>query len=157
MANSLFSGNHLWGERMRTTFGSLVQGKQLPNAEVRAPLARLEAPPTHWWRTRSPYDFSMRDVGAIRRTLLRTDLVNECDWFRAVGGDAAAAIGIAIKGLKSHGMRNPVTDAVVSAVLCCAVEGDAAAKVVMISALRRRAKIDPICYGLRLRWLNAKF
>ncbi|WGS20183.1 MULTISPECIES: hypothetical protein [unclassified Bradyrhizobium] len=143
---------------MRTTFESVVQGNQLPNASVRALLARrMAAPPTHWWRIRSPHDFSMRDVGAIRQALLKTDLVSDCDWFRAVGGDAAAAIGIAIKGLKSHGMRNPVTDAVVSAVLCCAVEGNPAAKVVMISALWRRAKIDPVCYGLRLRWLHARF
>lgn len=143
---------------MRTTFGSIVQDKQLPSTEIRAPLVRrLAAPPTHWWRTRSPYDFGRRDVGAIRRVLLATDLVDDFDWFRAVGGDAAAAIGIAIKGLNSHGMRDPLVDAVVSAVLCCAVEANPASKVVMISALWRRGKIDPVCYGLRLRWLHAKF
>jgi hypothetical protein len=106
---------------------------------------------------RSPYDFSKRDVRAIRETLLRTDLVEDANWFRAVGGDAAQAIGIALKALKINGMRSPLSDAVMSAVLCCAVEGDPAAKVAMLSALWRRAKIDPICRGLRLRWLNARF
>lgn len=143
---------------MRTTFGSVVQGNQLPGTNLRSRLAgRLIAPPTHWWRIRSPHGFSKKDVRAIREALLKTDLVVDCDWLWAVGGDAAAAIGIAIKGLKSHGMKNPLTDAVISAVLCCAVEGDPAAKVVMLSALRRRAKIDPICHGLRLRWLNVRF
>jgi hypothetical protein len=146
------------GERMRTTYGSVDQGNQRPSTKVRSSLAgRLVAPPTNWWRMRSPYDFSKRDVRAIRETLLRTDLVEDANWFRAVGGDAAQAIGIALKALKINGMRSPLSDAVMSAVLCCAVEGDPAAKVAMLSALRRRAKIDPICRGLRLRWLNARF
>ncbi|WP_342738793.1 hypothetical protein [Bradyrhizobium sp. B117] len=143
---------------MRTTNGSVFPGNQLPNTNAREQLARrMAAPLTHWWRLRSPHDLSMRDVRAIREALLETDLVRDCDWFRAVAGDAAAAIGIAIKGLKSHGMKDPVTDAIVSAVLCCAVEGNPGAKVVMISALWRRARIDPVCYGLRVRWLHAKF
>jgi hypothetical protein len=142
---------------MRTTFGSVVQGNQLTSTNLRWPLAgRLVAPPINWWRMRSPYDFSKRDIRAIRQELLKTNLVNDCDWVRAVGGDAATAIGIAIRALKAHGMRNPTTDAVISSVLCCALEGDPAARVVMLSALRRRAKIDPICHGLRLRWLHAR-
>jgi hypothetical protein len=146
------------GERMRTTYGSVDQGNQRPSTKVRSSLAgRLVAPPTNWWRMRSPYDFSKRDVRAIRETLLRTDLVEDANWFRAVGGDSAQAIGIALKALKINGMRSPLSDAVMSAVLCCAVEGDPAEKVAMVSALGRRAKIDPICRGLRLRWLNARF
>lgn len=143
---------------MRATHESVVHGKQQLDPNTRLSwVHRLAAPPTHWWRIRSPDDFSSKDVRAIRVALLRTDIVNDADWFRAVGGDAAAAIGIAIKTLKSHGMRNPVTDAVISAVLCCALEDDPAAKVVMLSVLRRRAKIDPTCYGLRLRWLHKRF
>ena len=143
---------------MRTTRESVVHSNQQPGTNVHISLIhRLAAPPTHWWRIRSPYDFSSKDIRAIRQALLHTDFVKDADWFRAVGGNAAAAIGIAIKTLKSHGMRNPVTDAVISAVLCCALEEDPAAKVMMLSALRRRAKIDPACYGLRLRWLHARF
>lgn len=143
---------------MRTTHESVVHSNQQPDTNVPLSLVhRLATPPTHWWRIRSPYDFSSKDVRTIREALLRTDLVKDADWFRAIGGDAAAAIGIAIKTLKNHGMRNPVTDTVISAVLCCALEEDPAAKVVMLSVLRRRAKIDPVCYGLRLRWLHARF
>jgi hypothetical protein len=142
---------------MRMEFGNVVRGSQQPKADIRLSLPpRLAAPPTQWWRIRSPHDLSSRDVRKIREALLRSDLVDDREWFRAVGGDAATAIGIAIKTLKSCGMRNPLTDAVVSAVLCCALDGDPAARVVMISALRRRAKIDPICHGLRLRWLHAR-
>jgi hypothetical protein len=143
---------------MRTRYRSVDQGNQLPSCNNRSSLARRPvAPPTNWWRMRSPYDLGKKDVRAIREALLRSDLVGDAGWFPAVGGDAAQAIGIAIKALKISGMRNPLTDAVMSAVLCCAVEGDPAAKVVMLSALRRRAKIDPICHGLRLRWLNVRF
>jgi hypothetical protein len=146
------------GERMRTTYRSVDQGNQRPSSNIRSSLAgRPVAPPTNWWRMRSPYDIGKKDVRAIRTALLRTDLVGDADWFLAVRGDAAQAIGIAIKALKINGMRNPLTDVVMSAVLCCAVKGDPAAKVVMLSALRRRAKIDPTCHGLHLRWLNVRF
>lgn len=99
----------------------------------------------------------MRDVRTIREAVLNGDMAVEGEWSRAIGGDAAMAIGIAIKVLQSHGMKHPLTDAVLSAVLCCAIEGDQATKVVMLSALRRRAKIDRACFGLRLSWLHVQF
>jgi hypothetical protein len=142
---------------MRTTNGRVDQGNKLPSSNIRFSTAgRLAAPPTNWWRMRSPYNIGRRDVRAIREALFSTDLVGDANWFPAIGGDAAQAIGIAVNALKIHGMKNPLTDVVMSAVFCCAVEGDPAAKVVLLSALRRRAKIDPICHGLRLRWLNAR-
>jgi hypothetical protein len=52
----------------------------------------------------------------------RLDIVHDGDWLHAVTGDSATAIGVAIKGLKVLGMTNPVIDAAVSAVFCCAIE-----------------------------------
>jgi hypothetical protein len=143
---------------MRTTSGTVIEVSPKLVAYHRPAWACRQAErPIHWWRIRPPKDLGGEDVRAIRRALLSTDLVNDPDWFRAVGGDAANAIGIAVKTLKINGLKNSATDAVMSAVLCCAIEGDPAAKMVMISALRRRSKIDPICYGLRLRWLHFRF
>jgi len=106
-------------------------------------IRRTSLPPTRWWRARSPHDFSRKDIRTIREFLLRHERVADCDWLGAVGGDPATAVGIAIKGLQRHGLKNPVTDAVISAILCCALEGDPTAKMVLISALRRRAKSIP--------------
>lgn len=120
-------------------------------------ILRTSLPPTRWWRARSPHDLSRKDIRTIREFLLRHERVADCDWLGAVGGDSATAVGIAINGLQRHGLKNPVTDAVISAILCCALEGDPTAKMVLISALRRRAKIDPLCNMLRLHWLHIQF
>jgi hypothetical protein len=85
-----------------------------------------------------------------------TNLSDEPNWSFAVTGDSAAAIGIAINKLKKFGMKNSITDIVVSAVVCWAIEGDQAARVVILSALRRRAKIDPHCHQILLRWLTSR-
>jgi hypothetical protein len=143
---------------MRTTNERLIWNDQeLKPKLLELPRLRSASCPERWWRTRNPYGFSMRDVKTIRDALLNGDVAVEGEWSRAIGGDAATAIGIAIKALQSHGLKHPLTDAVLSAVLCCAIEGDQAAKVVMLSALRRRAKIDRTCFGLRLSWLHVQF
>jgi len=111
--------------------------------------------PLHWWRTRRPYDFELQDARVIRVQLFKTDTVQDSDWLRAVTGNAAAAIGVAIRALKQHGMTNPAIDATMSAVLCCAIEGDNASKVLILSALRRRKKIDSYCRHLVLLWSDA--
>lgn len=76
---------------------------------------------------------------------------------RAVTGDPATAIGIAVRQLKVYGMTSSVVDDAVSAVLCVAIEGDGAARTLVESALRRRRKIDPRCDELVLAWHAAKF
>jgi hypothetical protein len=121
------------------------------------PASSIGRAPLHWWRTRNPQDFDDRHVKAIRRALLRTKIVDDGAWMRAVTGEPATAIGVALQALKVLGMKDPVIDAVVSAVLCCALEGDPAARVVILSALSRRKKIDPRCHKLKLLWRRARF
>ena len=117
---------------------------------------QLPASPLHWWRTRRPQSFGRREVKAIREVLLGVE-VNDVDWLRAVTGHPAAAIGVAVRHLHAYGMTSPVIDAVVSAVCCCALEGNHAARVVVSSALRRRKTIDPFCHKLCLLWRAACF
>ncbi len=83
--------------------------------------------------------------------------VNDVDWPLAVTGHPATAIRVAVRHLHAYGMTSPVIDAVVSAVSCCALEGNHAARVVVSSALRRRKKIDPFCHELCLLWRAARF
>jgi hypothetical protein len=91
-------------------------------------------------------------VRQIRAALLRLDTSQEPDWLLAITGNSTAAVGIAIRALHTMGMNNPVTDAVLSAVLCCALEGDHTARCVILSALRRRQSIDPHCKQLITAW-----
>lgn len=125
---------------------------QLVNVPRHTPIS-----PEAWWRTRKPQTLSRHDVKAIRGALLTKKIPNEIDWLRAVTGDPATAIGVAVRQLNSYGMTSPIVDAAVSAALCCAIEGDNAARAVVESALRRRCKIDPSCDELILCWRARSF
>jgi hypothetical protein len=106
-----------------------------------------------WWRSRRPDAFSRRDVQRIRRALIGTEILGEPDWRSAILGNAPIAIGIAVRQLKSTRIGAPEVDLSLSAVLCCAIEGNAASAMVISSALRRRSKIDARCKALTNVWL----
>lgn len=110
-----------------------------------------EEKPLHWWRTRAPRSLRRSDIRVLRAHLLRTP-VADLDWFRAATGDAAAAIAVAIRAMQTAGMTNPVVDAALSAVLCCALEGDSASPVVILSALNRRSRFDSRSAELSRFW-----
>lgn len=141
-----------------------MQYKHVPDSDRVAPQALIrvfpsvqQLSPVEWWRTRKPKGFGRSDVKIIRAHLLKVQNVNDVDWIRAVTGDPAAAIGVAVRQLRAYGMKSPIVDAAVSAVLCCAIEGDSAAPVLILSALRRRSKIDPLSYKLIPPWLTVRF
>jgi len=140
----------------RKTRAQISESHRTPPTNIAGPIPlrsrSASSSPLLWWRTRRPHDFEMIDVRVIRTELLKTDTVDDCDWLHAATGNAAIAIGVAIRALKQHGMINPAIDAVMSAVLCCTIEGDAASKVLIMSALRRRQKIDSHCRHLVLLW-----
>ncbi|MCC8944195.1 hypothetical protein H8A97_03535 [Bradyrhizobium sp. Arg62] len=117
----------------------------------------IESSPLAWWRTRLPQDLDRQDVKRIRALLLRAEPINDCDWLRAATGDSAAAIGVAIRVLKFHGMTDSLTDVAMSAVLCCFLEDDGASTALIRSALRRRRKIDRRSHDLWLHWRNDPF
>jgi len=111
-----------------------------------------EASPLHWWRMRGPRSLRRSDVRILRGHLLCTEAMNDPDWFRAATGDAAAAIGVAMRTMHATGMTNPSVDVALSAVLCCALEGDPATPAVIRSALNRRSRFDPRCSELSRIW-----
>jgi hypothetical protein len=136
----------------RTSFNKGVEQEQF---RARPHLARPS--PLELWRTCKPELLSSGDVGHLRKTLVGTTLPWEPDWKRAILGDVAVAIGIAVRQLKFHRITDPEIDLALSAVLACAIEGDAAAAVLLSSALRRRSKKFKRCHRLSLLWLKAKF
>jgi len=103
---------------MKAEYGSDVRGKHF----FQVTSVRLTPQPMLWWRTRKLDDFGRQDVRAIRQALFNTQRILDNDWLPAISGDSAAAIGVAIKALRSFGMTNPQTDEVMSAVVCCAIE-----------------------------------
>jgi hypothetical protein len=109
------------------------------------------------WHTRKPEALTYRDLLRLRTALVCKTLPGEPDWKYAIQGDAAAAIGIAVRQLQSRRITDPEIDLALSAVLACAISGDAASAVVVSSALRRRSKKFEHCRQLSLLWLAARF
>jgi hypothetical protein len=89
--------------------------------------------------------------------LLGTKIHEEPDWSRAILGDAAVAIRVAVEQMKARPITAAEVDLALSAVLACALEGDATSAILISSALRRRSKYDPSCRVLSDLWLVAKF
>jgi hypothetical protein len=133
----------------------------MPASGNRAPISSVPdlAPfsPLIWWRTRRPGALPYRSIGGIREALLGTQIHGEPDWSRAILGDAAVAIRVAVEQMKARKITATEVDLALSAVLACALEGDAASAILISSALRRRAKCDPPCRLLSLLWLVTKF
>ena len=113
--------------------------------------------PLIWWRTRKPSVFLCWGIGGIRAVLLGTEIPGEPDWSRAILGDAAVAIRVAVAQMKVRKITATEVDLALSAVLACALEADPASAILISSALRRRSKLDPSCRLLSLLWLVAKF
>jgi hypothetical protein len=113
--------------------------------------------PLFWWRTRKPRLHLCKGIREIRDALLGTEIPGQPDWARAILGEAAVAISVAIDQMKVRKITAIEVDLALSAVLACALEGDLASPIVISSALRRRSKCDPSCTRLSLLWLHANF
>jgi hypothetical protein len=111
--------------------------------------------PLIWWRTRRPSPLLCRSISKIREALLETEIDGEPDWFRAILGNAAVAIRIAVDQMKANKITAAEIDLALSAVLACALEGEPASAILISSALRRRSKCDPSCKTLSELWLVA--
>jgi hypothetical protein len=135
--------------RYTTTSGNRASPLLAPDLAPFSPLI--------WWRTRKPRLLRRRGIRKIREALLDTEIAGQLDWARAILGDAAVAIGVAVEQMKFRTITAIEVDLALSAVLACALEGDLTSPIVISSALRRRSKRDPSCQRLSLLWLRTKF
>jgi hypothetical protein len=99
---------------------------------------KRDASSLSWWRTRRAVFFDAAAARTLRHALATIAIINEPAWRDAVEGDAASAIGLA---LRLHPRRSSAIgfDLVMSAVAACAADGNDAAALVMSLGLRRRA------------------
>lgn len=66
------------------------------------------------------------------------------------------AIGVALRVQKRAGEKLVLIDVAMTAVLCCAVERDATAAMLLSGILKQRAATDPFCGDLSDSWLTDK-
>jgi len=124
-------------------------------SDKRAPIANVIGARLRWWRTHAADAFSKIDAESIRAALRACPNGGDSRWARAIAGDAAAAIGIAIRVVWRRESNGISEDAALSAVLACALDRDAAAIFLLSAALDRRAKRHRECERLADSWLLA--
>jgi hypothetical protein len=148
---------------MRVTTDFALKVREYSGSPPYAPILILSAAdsdpesPFTWWRTRPPGQFTGKDSAVLRWALLQSNIAEEPYWPDAVVGKVTAAINIAIRCLKTRPINHPEVDLALSAMLACALDHDVTAGILISSALRRRAKIDPRCRLLSDLWLIADF
>jgi hypothetical protein len=113
--------------------------------------------PLVWWRTRMADDFSRSDLAPLRGALKGTQINFEPRWSAAVRGDAATAIGIAVRQIKIHPKGAREIDLALCATVACAIQRDAASPILISWALNLRSVIDPRYRALSDSWLVVDF
>ena len=108
-----------------------------------------------WWRSHCADAFSKGDAERIRVSLRACPMGADPRWEHAVEGNVAAAVGIAIRVVWRCEPLGVSSDAALSALLACALDGDATAVFLLSAALDRRAKSCPECVSLADSWLLA--
>lgn len=111
--------------------------------------------PLSWWRSAPAHSLSVREANRVRRELRRVALYGEPAWKDAVHGDAAAAIGVAIRIAVRQPCMDALLDMAMSPVLVAAIEGDAAARLFMSHILTKRVPVDEGAKVLAASWLEA--
>lgn len=151
--------------RKVTTASKQLTGKRSPSANRDRPTVRpyknlplgISFPhPLSWWRTRRAQQFRKVDVAIARNFLERSAIIGEPHWHLGAGGDAAVAIGVALRIRRRQGEKLVLVDVAMTAVLCCALDGDVTAAVLLSTILQERAAIEPACAELSDSWLSSK-
>ena len=93
--------------------------------------------PLHWWRAVPLHVVNPKLVAALRSVLASIMIMGEPGWPAAVAGDAAAAIGIALRSVRRPDVPPERLGCTASAVFLCAIAGDVTALLVL-QYLRRR-------------------
>jgi hypothetical protein len=111
--------------------------------------------PLAWWRGLPAHELEPRDVAGLRRAMRGIQVLGERGWNAAFHGDAAEAIGIAIRVAIKKPCTEPIIDLVMSAVLGAAIEGDMGAQHFLAHMLRKRGAMEPFAESLAATWIAA--
>jgi hypothetical protein len=113
-------------------------------------------PPLSWWRNIRGELFTAGIAAQLREHIAVFAIIGEPSWNAAAAGDAASAVRLALT--VDQEVAGPVIiDLVMTALLACAAEGDAAACLSMSYALRRRPGAGQAEARIATSWLVRNF
>ncbi len=119
---------------------------------IKIELAR-HVSPLSWWRDWPALAYTPEFAHQLWRELWRVKMPADPKWRAALRGDAAIAIGFAIRVVRDKSASPDQIDAAMSLVLSWALRGDSAAREVLIFALRRQKR--PACDLIAESWCAA--
>ena len=132
------------------------QADFLARARANVPVVIPFQHPLSWWRTRPADQFKKTDVHIARHFLMGSAIIGEPHWFLGAAGDAAIAVGVALRAQRRKGNTLVTVDLAMTAVLLTALEGNVTAALLMSAMLKRRSNIDRRCEMLSDSWLTYK-
>jgi hypothetical protein len=112
----------------------------------------LQRPTTQLWRLAPAAAFDLMALREMRATLSTIAILEEPTWRSAAGGNAAAAIGLALR-LNPARSTSIAYDLIVTALAICAAEGNAAACIVMSHILRKLPGAGKAEHRIATSWL----
>jgi hypothetical protein len=112
----------------------------------------LRRPATQLWRLAPAAAFDVMALREMRATLSTIAILEEPTWRSAAGGNAAAAIGLALR-LNPARSTSIAYDLIVTALAICAAEGNAAACIVMSHILRKLPGAGNAEHRIATSWL----
>jgi hypothetical protein len=113
-------------------------------------------PPLRWWRTIPADAFDDSTARILREAIAVIAIIDEPTWHAAASGQVAAAVGLALR-LNPQRTSAALYDLIMTALLACAAEGDAAACLAMAHALRRSPGAGRSEAKLATSWLVRSF
>jgi hypothetical protein len=116
----------------------------------------LKQEPIKWWRSLPADGFNSCRKSVLRATLSTIAIFDEPTWRSAVGGSAAAAIGLALR-LNPSRSTSAAYDLIVTSLAICAADGNAAACIVMSHVLRNIPGAGKAEARIATSWLALAF
>lgn len=141
------------GERHMTTNTKKVSRGA---GERRPPRKNVAPRPLSWWRTIRAEHFDTTIAKLLREQIAMVAIIGEPAWDAAVAGDTAAAIGMALR-LTPDAASPVIRDLVMTALLACAAEDNAAACLALSHSLRSLPGAGRMEARLATSWLVRNF
>jgi hypothetical protein len=112
--------------------------------------------PLTWWRTMRAEKFETTAAIVLRKSIATIAIIDEPSWRAAAIGDAAAAVGLALR--LDPARATPIAfDLVMTALAACAADGDSTACLAMSFVVRRRPGAGKSEARIATSWLVRSF
>lgn len=118
------------------------------------PFDPSDTSPLAWWRMMPAYRLHEAERVVLRDTLSKIAVLGGCEWVGAMRGDPSASIAVAVEVMPVANITLQV-DLAFSAVLLNALDGNAAAALMLSHVLRHTPLDHPFGKELAVSWMVA--